>query len=125
MWYFGEEELQNTPSLRDGIDSKTEIKYRTESVKFIRDVGGKMELGYNTIATAVVYFHRFYIRNSFKEYPRYVSIIPKHLFTYCHHISNYFTTNIKYLYIFLGDSNELSFSRWKDRRNPEAKQRPC
>lgn len=32
-----------------------------------------MDLGYNTMATGVVYFHRFYMFHSFKQFPRYVT----------------------------------------------------
>lgn len=33
----------------------------------------KMDLGYNTTATGVVYFHRFYMFHSFQQFPRYVT----------------------------------------------------
>jgi hypothetical protein len=32
-----------------------------------------MDLGYNTTATGVVYFHRFYMFHSFRQFPRYVT----------------------------------------------------
>lgn len=32
-----------------------------------------MDLGYNTTATGVVYFHRFYMFHSFVQFPRYVT----------------------------------------------------
>lgn len=32
-----------------------------------------MGIGYNTTATGVVYFHRFYMFHSFKKFPRYVT----------------------------------------------------
>ncbi|XP_033230892.1 cyclin-K-like [Belonocnema kinseyi] len=74
MWrYYEREELINTPSFKDGIDAKTEFRYRSEGVKFIRFIGAKMDLGYNTIATGVVFFHRFYMAHSFKDFPRYVT----------------------------------------------------
>lgn len=41
--------------------------------RFIIDTGSKMDLGYNTTATGVVYFHRFYMFHSFKQFPRYVT----------------------------------------------------
>ncbi|XP_060524311.1 cyclin-K [Cylas formicarius] len=72
-WYYDKRELRNTPSAADGIDYKTEMRYRKEGARFIIDTGMKMDLGYNTTATGVVYFHRFYMFHSFKQFPRYVT----------------------------------------------------
>ncbi|XP_015118064.1 cyclin-K isoform X2 [Diachasma alloeum] len=72
-WYYEKEELQHTPSIQDGIDYMTESRYRKEGAKFIFDVGTNLGLGYNTMATGVMYFHRFYMFHSFKEFPRYVT----------------------------------------------------
>ncbi|XP_014212425.1 cyclin-K-like [Copidosoma floridanum] len=72
-WYYEKKELRNTPSIQDGIDYDTESRYRKEGARFIIDVGTKMDLGYNTMATGVVYFHRFYMFHSFKTFPRYVT----------------------------------------------------
>lgn len=72
-WYFDKKELRNSPSLQDGISAETESRYRKEGARFIIDTGTKMDLGYNTMATGVVYFHRFYMAHSFKSFPRYVS----------------------------------------------------
>lgn len=41
--------------------------------RLIIDTGSKMDLGYNTMATGVVYYHRFYMFHSFKQFPRYVT----------------------------------------------------
>ena len=92
-WYYEKKELRNTPSIQDGIDYETECRYRKEGARFIIDTGTKMDLGYNTMATGVVYFHRFYMFHSFKNFPRYVRILVfstlliKHtfiLYLYCH-----------------------------------------
>ncbi|XP_020294431.1 cyclin-K [Pseudomyrmex gracilis] len=72
-WYYEKKELRNTPSIQDGIDYETECRYRKEGARFIIDTGTKMDLGYNTMATGVVYFHRFYMFHSFKTFPRYVT----------------------------------------------------
>lgn len=91
-WYYDKKELRNTPSAQDGIDYKTEMRYRKEGNKIytctctivnyfvfvlgarlIIDTGSKMDLGYNTMATGVVYYHRFYMFHSFKQFPRYVT----------------------------------------------------
>ncbi|CAH1114206.1 unnamed protein product [Psylliodes chrysocephalus] len=72
-WYFNKKELRNTPSAQDGIDYKTEMRYRKEGARLIINTGSKMDLGYNTMATGVVYYHRFYMFHSFKQFPRYVT----------------------------------------------------
>ncbi|XP_039288306.1 cyclin-K [Nilaparvata lugens] len=72
-WYYEKKELRNTPSAQDGIDYDTECRYRKEGARFIIDTGTKMDLGYNTMATGVVYFHRFYMYHSFRTFPRYVT----------------------------------------------------
>ncbi|KAF4528365.1 hypothetical protein B566_EDAN006622 [Ephemera danica] len=72
-WYFDKKELRNTPSIQEGIDYETECRYRKEGARFIIDTGTKMDLGYNTMATGVVYFHRFYMFHSFRTFPRYVT----------------------------------------------------
>ncbi|XP_034829234.1 cyclin-K [Maniola hyperantus] len=72
-WYYDKKDLQNTPSFRDGIPNETENRYRKEGARFIIDTGSKMDLGYNTVATGVVYFHRFYMFHSFRTFPRYIT----------------------------------------------------
>ncbi|KAH9489511.1 hypothetical protein Btru_046928 [Bulinus truncatus] len=72
-WYFERKEIKNSPSFRDGIDTATENRYRREGARFIIDAGTKMGLRYDTCATGVVYFHRFYMYHSFKEFYRYVT----------------------------------------------------
>ncbi|KAI5704784.1 cyclin-K [Diaphorina citri] len=72
-WYFDKKDIRNSPSFREGIDYETEQRYRREGARFIIDCGTKMDLGYNTMATGVVFFHRFYMYHSFKTFPRYVT----------------------------------------------------
>ncbi|XP_076100452.1 uncharacterized protein LOC143069615 [Mytilus galloprovincialis] len=72
-WYFDKKEIRNTPTHRDGIDPTTEARYRREGARFIIDAGTKMGLRYDTCATGVVYFHRFYLFHSFKDFHRYIT----------------------------------------------------
>lgn len=72
-WYYDKKDLRNTLSIRDGVDYETERRYRKEGARFIMQCGTSMGLGHNTIATGVVYFHRFYMFHSFKTFPRYVT----------------------------------------------------
>lgn len=72
-WYYDKKGLKLTPSIQDGIDFETERRYRKEGARFIMQIGTGMGLGHNTLATGVVYFHRFYMFHSFKTFPRYVT----------------------------------------------------
>lgn len=72
-WYYDKRDLRNTLSIRDGVDYETERRYRKEGARFIMQCGTSMGLGHNTVATGVVYFHRFYMFHSFKTFPRYVT----------------------------------------------------
>ncbi|XP_064602873.1 cyclin-K-like [Liolophura sinensis] len=72
-WYYEKKELRNTPSFLDNIDPNTEARYRREGARFIFDAGTKLGLRYDSCATGVVYFHRFYMFHSFKEFHRYVT----------------------------------------------------
>ncbi|XP_035775314.1 cyclin-K-like [Anopheles albimanus] len=72
-WYYDKKDLRNTPSARDGIEYETERRYRKEGARFIMQAGTSMGLGHNTVATGVVYFHRFYMFHSFRTFPRYVT----------------------------------------------------
>ncbi|KAF7996035.1 hypothetical protein HCN44_009073 [Aphidius gifuensis] len=72
-WYYDKKKLRRTPSIQDSIDYETECRYRNEGARFIIDTGSKMDLGYNTIATGAVFFHRFYMFHSFRQFPRYVT----------------------------------------------------
>ena len=72
-WFYDKNELRGTPSLADGINFETEQRYRREGSRFILRVGTAMKLRYDTMATGVVYFHRFYMYHSFKSFPRFVS----------------------------------------------------
>jgi len=43
-WFFGKNELHNTPSFRNGIDAPAEEKYRREGAKLIIDAGSALGL---------------------------------------------------------------------------------
>lgn len=73
FWYYDKKELRGTPSSRDALEYETERRYRKEGARFIMECGTSMGLGHNTVATGVVYFHRFYMFHSFKTFPRYVT----------------------------------------------------
>ncbi|VEL19284.1 unnamed protein product [Protopolystoma xenopodis] len=72
-WYYEKEEVLKSPSFQDGVDYETELLYRKEGARFIFDLGNKLRLRYDTCATATVFFHRFYMLHSFKQFPRFVT----------------------------------------------------
>ncbi len=74
-WYYEKDELLRTPSYLDGFDPNTETRYRREGARFILDISNRLHLRYDTWATAIVFFHRFYMCHSFKAFPRHVSSI--------------------------------------------------
>lgn len=72
-WYWDKKDLAHTPSQAEGLDPGTEARYRREGARFIFDVGTRLGLHYDTLATGIIYFHRFYMFHSFKQFPRYVT----------------------------------------------------
>lgn len=72
-WFYEKGELRRTPSFLDGIPYEKEQRYRREGARFIIRVGSTMKLSNDTMATGVVYFHRFYMYHSFKTFPRFVT----------------------------------------------------
>ena len=61
------------------IEYETEMRYRREGARFIIELGKKLNLSHNTMATGAVYFHRFYMFHSFVDFPKYVSRGPFHV----------------------------------------------
>ncbi|CAI9592171.1 unnamed protein product [Staurois parvus] len=72
-WYWDKKDLAHTPSQQEGLDPATEARYRREGARFIFDVGTRLGLHYDTLATGIIYFHRFYMFHSFKQFARYVT----------------------------------------------------
>jgi cyclin T len=68
-WYFTKEELTAgyTPD-----ELKHEVKLRRNTCAFLQEAGMKLGLPQLTIATAIVFFHRFYATRKFSEYERYI-----------------------------------------------------
>jgi len=75
-WYFTTEEVQNSPSIRGtekeaAITEAEELEHRHAACGFIQEVGMKLKMPQYTIATAIVYFHRFYMRHTFNAYDKH------------------------------------------------------
>jgi len=67
-WYFTREELKQAY----GPDYKAEVNARRTTVAFLQEAGIKLRQPQLTIATAIVFFHRFFVRHGLKDYDPYV-----------------------------------------------------
>ncbi|KAJ9164450.1 hypothetical protein P3X46_024026 [Hevea brasiliensis] len=64
-WYFSRKEIEeNSPSRRDGIDLKKETYLRKSYCTFLQDLGMRLKVPQLTIATAIIFCHRFFLRQS-------------------------------------------------------------
>ncbi|KAK6333206.1 hypothetical protein TWF718_011028 [Orbilia javanica] len=72
QWLFTDEELLKTPSIvRNGITFQQEREGRSKGCNFILQVGIKLKLPQLTLATASVFLHRFFMRESLKDFHYY------------------------------------------------------
>lgn len=72
-WYFSREEIEkHSPSRLDGIDIKKETYFRKSYCTFLQDLGMRLKVPQVTIATAIVFCHRFFHRQSHKRNDRYM-----------------------------------------------------
>ncbi|XP_058722785.1 cyclin-T1-5-like isoform X1 [Vicia villosa] len=64
-WYFSRKEIEeNSPSQGDGIDLKKETYLRKSYCTFLQDLGMRLKVPQVTIATAIIFCHRFFLRQS-------------------------------------------------------------
>ncbi|KMZ59170.1 Cyclin-T1-3 [Zostera marina] len=64
-WYLSRREIEeNSPSRGDGIDLKKEAYLRKSYCTFVQDLGMKLKVPQVTIATAIIFCHRFFLRQS-------------------------------------------------------------
>ncbi|KAJ9139647.1 hypothetical protein P3X46_030360 [Hevea brasiliensis] len=64
-WYFSRKEIEeNSPSRRDGIDLKKETYLRKSYCTFLQDLGMRLKVPQLTIATSIIFCHRFFLRQS-------------------------------------------------------------
>ncbi|KAF9087418.1 hypothetical protein BGX23_008147 [Mortierella sp. AD031] len=75
QWYYQREEFFVTPSAVHGLPPQVEKESRHKGISFIMVVGMHLKLPQLTMATAALFFQRFYMRRSFKEYKYYASEI--------------------------------------------------
>ncbi|CAN6446566.1 unnamed protein product [Victoria cruziana] len=64
-WYYSKKEIEeNSPSRKDGIDLRKETCLRKLYCSFLEELGIKLKVPQVTIATAVMFCHRFYLGQS-------------------------------------------------------------
>ncbi|KAK9725708.1 hypothetical protein RND81_05G163900 [Saponaria officinalis] len=64
-WYFSRKEIEeNSPSRSDAIDLQKETYLRKSYCTFLQDLGMRLKVPQVTIATAIIFCHRFYLRQS-------------------------------------------------------------
>ncbi|KAK1355375.1 Cyclin-T1-5 like [Heracleum sosnowskyi] len=64
-WYYSRKEIEeNSASRKDGIDLKKETYLRKSYCTFLQDLGMRLKVPQVTIATAIVFCHRFFLRQS-------------------------------------------------------------
>uniref|UniRef100_A0A915D722 Cyclin-like domain-containing protein n=1 Tax=Ditylenchus dipsaci TaxID=166011 RepID=A0A915D722_9BILA len=70
-WLFTIKQLEETPTRKYGIPQQDEDKLRKEG-----EIGSLLKLNTNpTLATASVFFHRFYMFHSFTEFPKQITAL--------------------------------------------------
>ncbi|KAK1057471.1 hypothetical protein LTR74_014149 [Friedmanniomyces endolithicus] len=67
QWIFTEAELDNSPTIQDGMSIAEERETRAKGINFIASVGVMLKLPQITLATAAIYFQRYLMRGSLKK----------------------------------------------------------
>lgn len=67
-FYLTDEQLQNSPSRKDGIEEATETTLRIYGCDLIQESGILLKLPQAVMATGQVLFHRFYCKKSFARF---------------------------------------------------------
>ncbi|KZZ90910.1 cyclin [Ascosphaera apis ARSEF 7405] len=69
QWLFSKDDLARSPSVLDGMPIDVEHTNRSKGINFILQVGITLKLPQNTLFTASIYLHRFFMRYSMKSLP--------------------------------------------------------
>ncbi|XP_071710899.1 cyclin-L1-1 [Rutidosis leptorrhynchoides] len=67
-FYLTDEQLQDTPSRKDGVDEATEMNLRIYGCDLIQESGILLKVPQQVMATGQVLFHRFYCKKSFVRF---------------------------------------------------------
>ncbi|KAK9727356.1 hypothetical protein K7432_001933 [Basidiobolus ranarum] len=118
-WYFKKGEPIKTPSSLDGIDCHKEKLDRSKGCTLIFSIGMTLELPQITLATATVYFHRFYLRQSLKEF-HYYDIGTTCVFLACkveetrRNLQDIITVYAQKVHKLILEENSKEFCQWKE-----------
>ncbi|KAK1286120.1 Cyclin-T1-3 [Acorus calamus] len=64
-WYLSGKDIEeNSPSRKDGIDVKKEASFQKLYCTFLQELGMSLKVPQITIATAMIFCHRFFLRQS-------------------------------------------------------------
>lgn len=64
-------QLSELPSIKEGMTPKEEAEKRRKTCRFIEEAGRALKLPRVAVSTAMVFFHRFYAKQSFTEHDRF------------------------------------------------------
>ncbi|KAJ3172350.1 hypothetical protein HK101_011154 [Irineochytrium annulatum] len=70
-WVFTADELLSTPSAADGYSREREMNERNSGCQLILRVGMTLRLNQVVMASACMFLHRFYMRNSLRKHKYY------------------------------------------------------
>ncbi|CAB1101714.1 unnamed protein product [Ectocarpus sp. CCAP 1310/34] len=65
------DQIRNSPSRKDGVSEALENDYRRTTGLFIKAAGKELELPVDAVATALVFFHKFFMLHSFQKHERF------------------------------------------------------
>ena len=71
-WIFTTDQLEHSPSRKDNISSSEETELRIKTCKFILECANALSMPQVATSTAWLFFHRFFIRQSFKSNDRFL-----------------------------------------------------
>eukprot|EP00250_Pteridium_aquilinum_P006985 c16792_g1_i1 orf=969-2129(-) len=72
-WFFPREQIEkHSPSRKDGITLTKENQLRKSYCVFLQDLGMRLKVPQVTIATSIVFCHRFFLRQSHAKNDRYM-----------------------------------------------------
>lgn len=64
-------DITQLPSIKAGMTAEEEATKRRKTCRFIEEAGRLLKLPRVSVATAMVFFHRFYAKHSFLEHDRF------------------------------------------------------
>lgn len=118
QWLFTEDEVNNPPSVQDGMALADERERRSKGVNFIQQVGMMLKMPQITISTAAVFFHRFVMRHSLKSVKdrkaMHHYVCTWYPYTWCAELTSPFLQEIAGTALLIASKTEENIRRLKD-----------